>query len=195
MRRFPISLILLILTSAIASSPLEQFSHREVDVPLSRRDVVQIGDPSDQVRRSTSVDGSTMDSLRIEERATYNCSDLKATFDRRCWVELGLSGFLIDPTAGWNHTVRICEDVESVESNDGSDCCKTGEPWTTCFLRLAHGTPGQDCSQINSQFCAYQSNLDPSMDPAVKPQYQYIMKNIYCKSVEELCYKSITNDP
>ncbi|KAL6720225.1 hypothetical protein ACLMJK_002146 [Lecanora helva] len=122
---------------------------------------------------------SAVSATTLVERDTYNCTDLNAVFDSRCWQELGLSGYLMDPETGWNHTVRVCSTAQNAENNDGSDCCKPTEPWTTCYLRLAHGTPGQDCSQINSQFCSYQSHLDDDIRPDLKPQVQYIMKNIY----------------
>ena len=181
MRRSSIVGSLLILALAAASSPLSQQSQKPEDGPLSQQESNKIRELLE--RQGTNVDEVLTSRSVLQERQTYNCTDLEAAFDSRCWNELNLSGFLMDPDTGWNHTVRVCSEVESAENNDGSDCCKQGEPWTTCFLRLAHGTPGQDCSQINSQFCSYQSALAPSLDPAVKPQYQYIMKNIYGKPI------------
>ena len=176
MRRSSIVASLLVLTLSALSSPVQQA--RPEPNPIFLRD---------------SEDGfdASSGSMTLVERDTYNCTDLKASFDSRCWQELGLSSYLMDPNTGWNHSIRICSQVQSAENNDGSDCCKVGEPWTTCYLRLAHGTPGQDCSQINSQFCAYQSNLDPAMDPAVKPQVQYVMKNIYGESTTPLIKMTI----
>lgn len=182
MRRPSIVASLLILTLSAAYSPLGRL-RQEQDLPLSQWEPTQSWVASHLPTDLDNVGDAPADAKVLAERATYNCTDLQAAFDQRCWVELGLSGFLMDPNEGWNHTVRICGTSESAENNDGSDCCKPGEPWTTCFLRLAHGTPGQDCSQINSQFCSYQSHLDPGLPEAVKPQYQYIMKNIYGKSM------------
>ena len=167
MRRSSIVTSLLVLTLSALSSPVQQAQPEPNSIPL---------------RDSGNAFDASTHSMTLVERDTYNCTDLQASFDSRCWQELGLSGYMMDPNTGWNHTIRICSQVQSAENNDGSDCCKVGEPWTTCYLRLAHGTPGQDCSQINSQFCAYQSDLSPSLDPNVKPQVQYIMKNIYGES-------------
>ena len=151
---------------------------------LTRAGPIQASDALQLLTQMPSDSGEDPEhSSVLQERATYNCTDLRANFDQRCWDELDISGYLLNPTTGWNHTVRICSQVENVESNDGADCCKVGEPWTTCYLRLAHGTPGQDCSQINSQFCSYQSGLAPNLDPNIKPEVQYVMKNIYCESV------------
>lgn len=120
-----------------------------------------------------------------EKRDTYNCTDLGASFDARCWNDLNLTTYLFN----WNATTRVCDEVQSAADNDGSNCCKPDEPWTTCYLRLAHGSPGQDCSQINPQMCTYSSLMDPYMDPSIKPEVQYVMKNIYCESnCAAVCY-------
>lgn len=113
-----------------------------------------------------------------EKRDTYNCTDLGAPFYYKCWNDLNLTSYLFN----WNATTRVCSQVQSAANNDGSDCCKSDEAWTTCYLRLAHGTPGSDCSQINPQMCTYSSALNPYMDPSIKSQVQYVMKNIYCES-------------
>lgn len=182
MRRSSIAASLLVLTLSAASSPVQR-SHSGRNHPTSWWESLQSWNPAHLLKRNIEdADDASAKSMTLEGRDTYNCSDLKAAFDSRCWQELGLSAYLMDPETGWNHTTRVCSDLESTENNDGSDCCKVGEPWTTCYLRLAHGTPGQDCSQINSQFCSYQSDLDPMMDVSIKPQVQYVMKNIYGES-------------
>lgn len=172
---------LLVLTSIAASSPVQQ-SKSEGDYPLSRWEPLQQWDPMRHQMQSRDVaDGDAVDLLGLDKRYTYDCTDLKAAFDSRCWAELDLTAYLTDPVTGWNHTVRQCGAGDTARNDDGADCCKPNEPWTTCFLRLAHGTPGQDCSQINAQFCSYQSGLDPNIRPDLQPKVQYIMKNIYCK--------------
>lgn len=172
---------LLVLTLTAASSPVQQ-SKLEGDYSLSPWEPLQQWDSVRQPLKSRDVaDGDAEDLQGLDKRYTYDCTDLKAAFNSRCWAELGLTSYLTDPVTGWNHTARLCGSGASAENDDGADCCKSNEAWTTCFLRLAHGTPGQDCSQINAQFCSYQSTLDPSMDPAIKAKVQYIMKNIYCK--------------
>ena len=182
MRRSYVVTSLLILCSTTFSSPL-QWSCAERNLPLSIWKSIKhtwarsLHWGSDDLEAPLTTKPNLLSNL--EKRQTYNCTDLKAPFDSRCWDELNLSGYLLDPETGWNHTTRVCATEQTAEDNDGSDCCKVGEPWTTCYLRLAHGSPGQDCSQINSQFCSYQSTLDPYMDPSIKPSVQYVMKNIY----------------
>lgn len=113
----------------------------------------------------------------VEPRATFNCTDLHADFDETCWAYLGLSDYLLDPVTGWNKTTRICSTVEDGTDSDGSDCCKPDQPWSTCYLHLAHGVAGSDCSEINAQMCSW----DPTMAvaPSIAPQVRYVMRNIY----------------
>lgn len=164
MRRASVVSSVLIMSLAVAS-PL-QHSHTKRDYSLSSWNPLRL------------LLDIAEDSSHEEKRDTYNCTDLEAAFDSTCWLELNLTTYLFQ----WNATTRVCSDVQSPEDNDGSNCCMPNEPWTTCYLRLAHGAPGQDCSQINPQACTYSSTLNPYMDPSIKPMVQYIMKNIYCES-------------
>ena len=113
----------------------------------------------------------------IEPRALVNCTDMSADFDESCWATLGLSDYLLDPVTGWNATTRRCSTVEDGTDSDGSDCCKTDQPWTTCYLHLAHGVAGSDCSEINAQMCTWDPTL--AVDPRIAPQVRYVMRNIY----------------
>ncbi len=170
-----------VLTLIVASSPV-QLSETERNYPLSQWEPLQQRSPlRDPLNNRDVVIENTENLLGLDKRYTYDCTDLKASFDSRCWAELDLTGYLTDPVTGWNHTARRCDTVQGAQNDDGADCCKPGEVWTTCFIRLAQGAPGQDCSQINAQFCSYQSTLDPNMDPAKKPKAHYVMKNIYGK--------------
>ncbi len=181
MRRFSIVASLLVLILIAACSPVQR-SQTERDYPLSRWEPLQQLNPLRNLLKSRNVADETADDvLAMDKRFTYDCTDLKASFDSRCWAELDLTAYLTDPVTGWNNTVRRCDVAETARNDDGADCCKADEVWTTCYLRLAHGSPGQDCSQINAQSCSYQSTLDPNMDPAIKPKVQYMMRNIYCK--------------
>ena len=113
----------------------------------------------------------------IEPRQLVNCDDLSADFDESCWATLGLSDYLLDPVTGWNVTTRRCSTVDDGLDNDGSDCCKIDEPWAKCFLHLAHGWAGMDCSEINAQMCTW----DPKMavHPSIAPKVRYVMRNIF----------------
>ena len=106
--------------------------------------------------------------LNNQQHQSVNCSDLSEPFDESCWETLDLPGYLHN----WNQTVAICTKNETA-------CCMPTEPWSTCFLRLAYGRPGSDCSEINTQFCSYDSTLKNGLDPDTAPRVQYVVKNIY----------------
>ena len=109
------------------------------------------------------------DSRAFIEARSINCSDLHAPTDSSCWQELDLTTWL----KNWNQTTPTCN-----EDQDGADCCQIGEVWNTCFLRLAHRSPGSDCTQINAQACTWSQYL--AVDRDIAPQVFYVMTNIYC---------------
>lgn len=108
---------------------------------------------------------------------TYNCTDPHAALDSRCWAELGMVDFLNHPKTGWNATTKTCD-----TSPDGVNCCRLNEAWSTCFMRLALGSPGNDCSQINIQTCSFQVPAAGQVDPTLKPKYEYALKAIFGKT-------------
>ena len=120
-----------------------------------------------------------------EKRQAFNCTHLESAFNAACWQQLQLSNFLLgggEWGLGWNKSTRICDSQSSdINNNDGANCCLPTEAWTTCFLRLAQGGGTQDCSQINAQFCSMPSenSLSPSLADSIRPEVQYIQKNIY----------------
>ncbi|KAL8785995.1 MAG: hypothetical protein Q9195_008406 [Heterodermia aff. obscurata] len=113
----------------------------------------------------------------LESRQVVNCTDIHADFDESCWATLGLSDYLLDPITGWNATTRICSTTDDGTDSDGSDCCKPDQPWSTCFLHLAHGVAGSDCSEINAQMCSWDPTL--AVAAVIAPQVRYVMRNIY----------------
>lgn len=106
----------------------------------------------------------------INIRATYNCTDLRADPSTLCWTELGLSDYIAD----WNRTTPTCK---ATGNDDGANCCTSDEPWTTCFLRLAYGTAGTDCSTINIQAC-HLAQLSPNLKSSIAPKAAYVVRNI-----------------
>ncbi len=115
---------------------------------------------------------SPMPDSELSARQRVDCFDTATTFSESCWQILDLRSYLNHPVTGWNKTVPICTgwDLDST-------CCIADEPWTTCYLRLAHGKSGADCSQINAQACSYDPSLN--VDPSIAPYVAYTMKNIY----------------
>lgn len=127
---------------------------------------------SSTIASPVSLVGSSLSSTQLNERQLVNCTDLASAFDGSCWKTLDLSDWLNNPTTGWNKTTPICDAY-----HDSSHCCIAGEPWTTCFLRLAHRTGGSDCSEINVQTCSVDMHQD--VGPQIAPQVHYVMKTIY----------------
>lgn len=119
---------------------------------------------------------SPLPDLDLYVRQEINCSDLNpaAVFDASCWGGLDLSDWLNHPTTGWKARTPVC-----TSSEDGSNCCMFNEPWTTCFLQLAHNNPSYDCSQINPQSCPNDNTLSAYMSPSIVPQTRYVVKNTY----------------
>ena len=107
----------------------------------------------------------------LETRHTINCTDLKADFDSSCWFTLELSDYLKYPGTGWIYTTPICTEDQS------KNCCEPDQPWSTCYLRLAHGYAGKDCSEMNPQACTWDSTL--AVDPKIAAQVRYVTRSIY----------------
>lgn len=100
-----------------------------------------------------------------------NCNDPAAVFVGSCWITLGVSDYLDDPTTGWNHTTPVC--------SDSTKCCLQGEAWSTCYLRLGRGLGGADCTSVDDQTCTWDNAISPYLDPSIAPQVRYVMKSIY----------------
>ena len=103
----------------------------------------------------------------LNQRQRSNCVNPAAVFSSSCWDTLDIPNYLNN----WIKTTPTCE--------DGRSCCIADEPWSTCFLRLAHGVAGADCSEISSNTCSWDPTLAPDLPPAIKPQVTYVMRNIY----------------
>lgn len=111
----------------------------------------------------------------LHPRLVINCTDLSAVYDSQCWAQLGISDFLDDPKTGWNVTTKTCS-----ESDDGSNCCAVGEPWSTCFLRVAYLQPGYDCTQLDSQTCTASSEMLAGTIPStLAPKYRYVSRAVF----------------
>ena len=113
-----------------------------------------------------------LSTINLDTRATHNCTDLRAEPSTACWDELDIPDYL----AGWNKTTPICQ-ANGGPGNDGSACCVANEPWSTCFLRLAYGSTGSDCTTMNAQSCVLQP-LNPKLDQSTAPKVGYVVRNI-----------------
>lgn len=118
-------------------------------------------------------------SKSLDERQLFNCTDPAADFSEYCWAQLGLSDYLLNPDTGWFATTRKCSTTNDGSKAYGSNCCKPDQTWSTCYLHLAHGFAGAECSTINSGSCTYDPTL--AVDPSIAPKVRYVMRNIYGK--------------
>lgn len=95
--------------------------------------------------------------------STPNCTDLSsstgATYPS-CWDTLQMNQWMFN----WNFTTKTCEQ---------------GEIWSNCFLRLAYGSTGYDCSTLGSLNCSAPRLGGPVTDAHVF----YGAFNIYGKRV------------
>ena len=106
----------------------------------------------------------------LNQRQTSDCVDSRAIFSSSCWDTLDIPKYL-------NNWIKMTPKCEG--NGDGSSCCTADEPWSTCFLRLAHGIAGADCSEISFAKCSWDPTLASDLPPAIKPQVRYVMRNIY----------------
>lgn len=104
----------------------------------------------------------------LEDRQIANCSDLYATPSASCWDQLKIPDYL----TGWKAKTPIC-----TSTDDGSNCCKPNEAWSTCFLRLATGTTGSDCTTIAVGSCS-NSHVATSLSPDIVVQANYVVSTV-----------------
>lgn len=104
----------------------------------------------------------------ISERyVDVDCHNQGSMFMSDCWTLLGISDYLTE----WNQTTPVCP--------DSSRCCSGDEPWSTCFLRLARGLGGQDCTTVNDQPCTWDNRVSEYLDPSIHDKVRYVVKSIY----------------
>ena len=125
----------------------------------------------------------------LEKRQTVNCTDTRAIYDASCWNTLDLGNYLDNPVSGWNHTTPVCSNVPG-PAGDGAACCEPGEPWSTCYLRLATGVATYNCLNINDQTCI--SEPTENVDPRIAPEVRYVLHTIYstCTAGSCVCRKT-----
>lgn len=116
----------------------------------------------------------------LEKRQQVNCTDPYAFFFSECWGILNIQDYLIDPETGWIATTRICQDSGGRnEDNNGANCCRKDEPWSTCYLRLAIPGSDHDCTSTSVDRCDAAMIQGIKVDPSIHPYVRYTVKNIY----------------
>ena len=130
---------------------------------------------------SLALISSSAASPTLQIRQNINCTDLTADYEPECWDQLDIPDYLNNPKLGWNVTTPSCS-TSSSSSNDAKTCCLVDEAWSTCFIRLATGKAGIDCTMIDSQKECFLPNLpsiSPTLDPAIAAKARYVLRNIY----------------
>ncbi|KAL8993090.1 MAG: hypothetical protein Q9169_006604 [Polycauliona sp. 2 TL-2023] len=116
----------------------------------------------------------------LEKRQQVNCTDPLAFFFQECWSILNVNEYLTNPQTGWLATTRICQNSGGRNvDNNGRNCCKKDEPWSTCYLRLAIPKSDYDCTATNVDRCDSAMLQGVNVDPSIEPWVRYTVKNIY----------------
>ena len=111
-----------------------------------------------------------LDIGNLETRQAADCNNTRSDASTTCWDELDIPGYILS----WNLTTPTCT---GDDDGDGHDCCQPEEAWSKCFLRLAYGHQGVDCTRLISQSCIL-DQLSPSLDPSIVSRVRYVVQNI-----------------
>ena len=102
-----------------------------------------------------------------------NCTDVSpsAGYNSSCWDQLNVPSYLTE----WQATTPTC----MAGSTSNTVCCKATEYWANCFLRLATGVTGGDCSLLGGPSCNYSAEINPNLRSSpTAPQIRYVVRGI-----------------
>ena len=100
---------------------------------------------------SSQNNDHTLPASTTHNSSNPNCTDLSGTTGATypsCWNTLGMFEWM----EKWNSSTRTC---------------KPKEIWSSCFLRLAYGRAGYDCSTLGSLNCTAPRLGGPVTDPHI----------------------------
>lgn len=83
-----------------------------------------------------------------------DCNNITSAFSPSCWDTLNIPDYLGNTNYGWIHHVPTC-DTTTDNGINKVGCCDSGEPWSTCFLRVGRGLPGAQCVTISRGDCSW----------------------------------------
>ncbi|KAI4178689.1 MAG: hypothetical protein LQ346_007364 [Caloplaca aetnensis] len=95
------------------------------------------------------------DAEKLTPRAPPVCTTDRTLIDPLCWDTLKIGDYL----TSWGKTTPKCADT----GRTGVKCCTSTESWSTCFLRLATGSPGYKCDDMSPAFCGNTPQLTLSL--------------------------------
>ena len=95
-----------------------------------------------------------------------------------CWYQLGIPAYLTQ----WGVTHPTC-----TSANNETDCCISGEPWSTCFIRLAYAFDTSHYAVYGQNCIGFMSCQEPPLAPPLLPslpsgitiQEFYVLNTIY----------------
>lgn len=111
------------------------------------------------------------DAEKLTPRAPPVCTTDRTLIDPLCWDTLKIGDYL----TSWGKTTPKCADT----GRTGVKCCTSTESWSTCFLRLATGSPGYKCDDMSPAFCGNTPQLSAEIGPDIRPQVSYIVRGIF----------------
>lgn len=123
-----------------------------------------------------AITGAPMSNMDVR---AVNCNDTGSIYVSSCLETLGLTDWL----SGWQAPACGPED-------DGANCCEANDNWSTCFLRLAKGEDGFNCTEINNGFCAFDPKLSSTLNAEIVRMVHYVVKNIFSQHVLHPAYES-----
>lgn len=128
---------------------------------------------SSQNKPSTVSATTAQNSSDARLSSSPNCTDLSgitgATYPS-CWNSLGMFEWMMK----WNSSTTAC---------------KPEEIWSSCFLRLAYGSDGYDCSTLGSLNCTAPRLGGPVTDPRIfYGAYNIYAINLYFLTWETALY-------
>ena len=95
-----------------------------------------------------------------------------------CWNQLGIPAYLTQ----WAATHPTC-----TSAANETDCCISGEPWSTCFMRLAYAFDSSHYAVYGLNCTGFGSCQEPPLAPPLAPslpsgitiQEFYVLNTIY----------------
>ena len=116
----------------------------------------------------------------LEERSQLvggNCSS-PMNASATCWNQLQIPTYL----AQWSGAHPTCE----TGANE-TECCISGEPWSTCFMRVAYAFDSTRYAAYGMNCTGFHGCTDPLLAPTLPDgitiQEFYVLNNIYVINV------------
>ncbi|KAL8847632.1 MAG: hypothetical protein Q9221_007320 [Calogaya cf. arnoldii] len=132
--------------------------------------------PGSRGDRGGGAPGASAAEKHFENEELMCSGDMSTPYNKTCWDTLGVANYILK----WEQDTPKCPPGNNT-------CIKTGcidkEPWSSCFLRLATGTPDYNCAQINIGHCTLEGFPLKDLDSIDMPMIRYTARNIFALTV------------